>query len=47
MPKSSARPEVPAWLEEAYQQMMQKNPAERTQTMADVIAAFEAVAASA
>jgi serine/threonine protein kinase len=43
----AARPEVPAWLEEAYQQMMQKNPTERTQTMTDVIAAFEAVAASA
>lgn len=43
----AARPEVPAWLDEVYQQMMQKNPAERTQTMAEVIAAFEAVAASA
>ena len=42
----SVRPEVPQALESAYQRMMQKNPAERTQSMAEVLADFEAVFAT-
>jgi serine/threonine protein kinase len=41
----AARPDVPAALEAAYQGMMQKKPEERTQTMADVVKAFEAIVA--
>jgi len=41
-----ARPDVPAALEAAFFRMMAKEPAERFQTMAEVVRALEAVAAS-
>ncbi len=42
----AVRPDVPDALEEIYLRMMAKDPAERIQTMAEVVRALEAVAAS-
>jgi serine/threonine protein kinase len=42
----AVRPDVPDALEEIYRRMMAKDPAERTQTMAEVVKALEAIATS-
>ena len=43
---AAARPDVPAALDDLFTRMMAKEPADRIQTMAEVVRALEFVAAS-